>query len=165
MPHCGEACTENRTFLRRVARHLVKEHGISQFLDIGSGLPTASNVHEAAQEAGPGSRVVYADNDHIVAAHARALLANSGDGVLAVECDVRGPSRGAQDRAVAWCRSWRQAAALPNAAGKRFLAASGLSRSAGHGAGPGKTGQRGQARQALPSRTSRWRRALPAGGS
>jgi hypothetical protein len=48
IPHCGEACAENRAFLQRVVRHLVREHGISQFHDIGSGLPTTCNVHEVA---------------------------------------------------------------------------------------------------------------------
>src|SRR5690242_12251626 len=73
IPHCAVACQQNRDFLGRVVRALADE-GIRQFLDVGSGLPTRSNVHEIAQEAAPGARVVYADYDHVVVAHARALL-------------------------------------------------------------------------------------------
>ncbi|QUH02403.1 SAM-dependent methyltransferase [Saccharopolyspora erythraea] len=65
----------NRCFLRAAVRHLVGEAGIRQILDIGSGLPTAGNVHEIAQEAASDVRVVYVDNDPIVLAHGRALLA------------------------------------------------------------------------------------------
>src|SRR6266568_9227879 len=65
---------ENRAFLRRVVRYLARDAGISQFLDIGTGIPTSPNVHEIAQDADPQARVVYVDNDPIVLAHARALL-------------------------------------------------------------------------------------------
>ena len=65
---------ENRTFLGRVVRFLAAEAGIRQFLDIGTGLPTTHNVHEVAQAVAPSARVVYADNDPMVLAHARALL-------------------------------------------------------------------------------------------
>ena len=74
------AVRENRTFLGRAVRWLVREAGIRQFLDIGTGLPSASNVHEVAQAMALGCRVVYVDNDPIVLAHARALLASTPEG-------------------------------------------------------------------------------------
>ena len=64
----------NRAFLRRAVRYAA-EHGISQFLDIGSGIPTVGNVHEAAQQANPQACVVYVDSDPIAVAHSRAILA------------------------------------------------------------------------------------------
>jgi S-adenosyl methyltransferase len=64
----------NRAFLTRSVRYLASECGISQFLDIGTGLPAASNTHEVAQAADPAARVVYVDNDPVVLTHARALL-------------------------------------------------------------------------------------------
>ena len=71
------AVRENRAFLGRAVRYLAEEAGITQFLDIGTGLPSANNVHEVAQAANPEARVVYADNDPIVLAHARALRTRS----------------------------------------------------------------------------------------
>jgi len=71
---------ENRAFLGRAVRYLVAEAGIRQFLDIGTGLPSANNVHEVAQAEAPESRVVYVDNDPIVLAHARALLTSTPQG-------------------------------------------------------------------------------------
>ena len=67
--------------------------GIRQFLDIGSGLPTASNVHEIAQHSAPESRIVYADYDPVVVTHARALLEKGSPGVMAVEADLRDPGK------------------------------------------------------------------------
>ncbi len=69
--------TDNRAFLRRGVRHLVAEAGIRQFIDVGSGLPSAGNVHEVAHAIDPTVRVVYVDHDPIVLAHARALLADN----------------------------------------------------------------------------------------
>jgi SAM-dependent methyltransferase len=80
----------NRDFLGRAVRFLAAEQGIRQFLDIGTGLPTQQNVHEVAQAAAPGCRVVYVDYDPVVALHARALLANA-PGVAAIEHDLRDP--------------------------------------------------------------------------
>jgi hypothetical protein len=71
----------NRTFLARAVRYLTAEAGIRQFLDIGTGLPSANNTREVAQAVAPESRVVYVDNDPIVLAHARALLARFFDGL------------------------------------------------------------------------------------
>ncbi|MFJ4184786.1 SAM-dependent methyltransferase [Kitasatospora sp. NPDC089509] len=75
-PDIPQAARENRAFLRRAVRHCV-DAGVRQFIDIGSGLPARGNVHEVAQELAPDSRVVYIDNDPIVLAHGRALLADN----------------------------------------------------------------------------------------
>lgn len=80
---------DNRLFLSRAVGWLARQ-GIRQFLDIGSGLPTARNTHQVAQEGDPACRVVYADNDPAVVARAQALLA--GTGVAAVEADLRDPA-------------------------------------------------------------------------
>jgi SAM-dependent methyltransferase len=86
------AVRENRAFLGRAVKYLAGEAGISQFLDLGTGLPSANNVHEVAQAINPEARVVYADNDPIVLAHARALLASGPRGVTAyLDADVRNP--------------------------------------------------------------------------
>jgi hypothetical protein len=84
---------ENRKFLARVVTYLAGEAGIRQFLDIGTGLPTADNVHEVAQSVAPTARVVYADNDPLVLAHARALLTSSPEGRTAyIHADLRDPA-------------------------------------------------------------------------
>jgi hypothetical protein len=83
---------ENRRFLRRAVTYMVKEAGIRQFLDIGTGIPSADNVHEVAQSIAPESRVVYVDNDPIVLAHARRLLAGTPAGATAyIHADMREP--------------------------------------------------------------------------
>jgi hypothetical protein len=80
----------NRAFLARSVRYLAETAGIRQFLDIGTGLPTANNTHEVAQAVAPGSRIVYADNDPLVLAHARALLTSSPEGATAyLDADLR----------------------------------------------------------------------------
>ena len=82
----------NRAFLARAVRFLATEAGIRQFLDIGTGIPTANNTHEVAQAAAPTSRIVYVDNDPIVLAHARALLTSSPEGATSyLEADLREP--------------------------------------------------------------------------
>ncbi|MFC9976998.1 SAM-dependent methyltransferase [Spirillospora sp. NPDC127200] len=82
----------DRLFLGRAVRFLAGECGIDQFLDIGTGLPTADNTHEVAQRVNPACRVVYVDNDPLVLAHARALLAGSPEGVTSyVDGDVHDP--------------------------------------------------------------------------
>src|SRR5579864_1081231 len=83
-----------RAFLGRAVRYLVNEAGIRQFLDIGTGLPAADNTHEVAQRAAPESRIVYVDNDPMVLAHARALLASSPEGATAyIDADLRDADR------------------------------------------------------------------------
>ena len=74
LPNVRPASRMNRDFLARAVRYLVTECGIRQFLDIGTGIPSAGNTHEIAQAIAPQTRVVYVDNDPIVLAHARALL-------------------------------------------------------------------------------------------
>ncbi|MFI9819618.1 SAM-dependent methyltransferase [Streptomyces sp. NPDC052013] len=84
----------SRAFLRRNITYLVAEAGIRQFLDIGTGLPTADNTHEVAQRIAPETRIVYVDNDPMVLAHARALLYSTPEGATAyVDADVRDPER------------------------------------------------------------------------
>jgi S-adenosyl methyltransferase len=85
---------ENRAFMRRAVRYLAREAGISQFLDIGTGIPTSPNVHEIAQEANPRARITYVDNDPIVLAHARALLTSGPAGKTAyIDSDLRDVER------------------------------------------------------------------------
>ena len=81
---------ENRRFLARAVRYLSQECGIRQFLDVGSGLPTARNTHQIAQESDPSARVVYVDIDPIVAVHGHAILAD--DNTRIVTADMRKPS-------------------------------------------------------------------------
>jgi S-adenosyl methyltransferase len=82
----------NRAFLARAVRYLVTEAGIRQFLDIGTGLPTADNTHEVAQRLAPQARVVYVDNDPVVLVHAKALLASAPEGATDyIHADLRDP--------------------------------------------------------------------------
>ncbi|GAA2333598.1 SAM-dependent methyltransferase [Dactylosporangium salmoneum] len=91
-PAIRTAVVENRAFLRRAVRVLAQEHGIRQYLDIGTGIPTSPNLHEVAQRTDAGARVVYVDNDPIVLAHARALLTSAPEGATAyVDADLRDP--------------------------------------------------------------------------
>jgi SAM-dependent methyltransferase len=80
----------NRAFLGRAVRYLTAEAGIRQFLDLGTGLPTAQNTHQVAQALASDARIVYVDNDPMVLAHARALLTSTSDGATAyVPADIR----------------------------------------------------------------------------
>ncbi len=80
----------NRAFLARAVRYLAADAGIRQFLDIGTGIPSADNTHEVAQAAAPDSRIVYVDNDPIVLAHASALLAGTQEGATQyIDGDLR----------------------------------------------------------------------------
>ena len=80
----------NRAFLRRTVTYVAREAGIRQFLDIGTGIPSANNTHEVAQAVAPDSRVVYVDNDPVVLAHARALLTSSPGGATDyIDADLR----------------------------------------------------------------------------
>jgi SAM-dependent methyltransferase len=79
-PEIIDAVRANRRFLGRAVRYLVDQRGIRQFLDIGTGLPTADNTHEVAQASAPDARIVYVDNDPVVLAHARALLIGTPSG-------------------------------------------------------------------------------------
>jgi O-methyltransferase involved in polyketide biosynthesis len=91
-PKTVESARSCRAFLTRVVRYLAAEAGIRQFLDLGSGLPSAQNVHEVAQAIAPDSRVVYVDCDPVVMLHARALLKSSPAGATAyIQADLRQP--------------------------------------------------------------------------
>src|ERR1700722_12181685 len=82
----------NRAYLGRVVRYLASVAGIRQFLDLGTGLPSFDNTHEVAQRVALESRIVYVDNDPIVIAHARAMLASSREGETAcLNADIRDP--------------------------------------------------------------------------
>ncbi|XVS60705.1 SAM-dependent methyltransferase [Actinosynnema sp. CA-299493] len=89
LPGARDLVRLNRSFLRRAVTHLA-ERGVRQFLDIGSGIPTAGNVHEIAQEVSPDCRVVYVDKDPVAIAHSRLLLADNGN-AAAVQADLREP--------------------------------------------------------------------------
>jgi len=91
----------NRGFLLRAVRFMA-QHGISQYLDLGSGLPTSPSVHEVAREIIPDARVVYVDHDPIVVAHNDALLATR-DGVITIRADVRDPDAVLAEEALAKC--------------------------------------------------------------
>lgn len=92
-PSIRTGARENRAFLGRAVRFLTAEAGVRQFLDIGTGLPTTANVHEVAQRIAPEARVVYADNDPLVLAHARALLTSAPEGRTAyLHADLRNPA-------------------------------------------------------------------------
>ncbi|SIO88016.1 SAM-dependent methyltransferase [Nocardiopsis sp. JB363] len=93
LPMIGEMAVQNRAFLRRTIRFLAQERGLRQFLDVGTGLPTADNTHQVAQSVAPDSRVVYVDHDPLVLAHARALLDSDPEGRTAyVDADLRDPA-------------------------------------------------------------------------
>ncbi|WP_285728830.1 SAM-dependent methyltransferase [Nocardiopsis sp. ATB16-24] len=92
LPMIGEMAVQNRAFLRRTVRFLAVERGIRQFLDVGTGLPTADNTHQVAQSVAPDSRIVYVDHDPLVLTHARALLTSTPEGRTDyVEADLRDP--------------------------------------------------------------------------
>ncbi len=89
LPNAAAVARANRTFLAAAVRHVARE-GIAQYLDIGAGLPTSPSVHECARAIVPGARVAYVDNDPVAVRHAQALLA-TGEGVIAIEGEVRQP--------------------------------------------------------------------------
>ncbi len=80
IPTISDMAKANRAFLDRAVRYLAGEVGIRQFLDVGTGIPTAPNVHQVAQGIEPSARVLYVDNDPLVLAHARALMSSTAQG-------------------------------------------------------------------------------------
>ena len=93
-PAIVEVAQAQRRFLKQAVTLLAGDVGIRQFLDIGTGLPTADNTHEVAQRVAPDSRIVYVDNDPLVLTHARALLTTSAEGATAyIDSDVQDPQR------------------------------------------------------------------------
>lgn len=92
-PKTVQSARACRGYLKRAVRYLAVEAGVRQFLDLGSGLPSANNVHEVAQRAAPDSRVVYVDSDPVVLLHARALLRGAAEGATGyIEADLRDPA-------------------------------------------------------------------------
>ena len=89
-PDMAGIVRDNRSFIGRVVRYLADEAGIRQFIDLGGGLPTQTNVHEMAQRIAPDARVAYIDNDPVVWSHGQALLAHGGQ-VAMVRADLREP--------------------------------------------------------------------------
>jgi hypothetical protein len=93
-PQILDIARAQRAFLVRTVEYLVREAGIRQFLDVGTGLPTADNTHEVAQRIAPETRIVYVDNDPIVLAHAEALLTSVHEGATAyIDADIRDPEK------------------------------------------------------------------------
>ncbi|WP_438803129.1 SAM-dependent methyltransferase [Frankia gtarii] len=93
-PNSRIVVRQNRLFMTRTTRYLAAELGVRQFLDIGTGIPTSPNLHEVAQNVAPDARIVYTDNDPIVLAHARALLASTPQGRTAyIDADLRDTRR------------------------------------------------------------------------
>ncbi|WP_438872154.1 SAM-dependent methyltransferase [Paractinoplanes rishiriensis] len=94
LPDIVASARADRAFLKRAVTHLVLDCGIRQFLDVGTGLPTADNTHEVAQTLDPECRIVYCDNDPLVLAHARALLTSTPSGATAyIDADARDTGR------------------------------------------------------------------------
>ncbi|MGF7238672.1 MAG: SAM-dependent methyltransferase [Frankia sp.] len=91
-PHLPISMRANRNFMARLTHQVATEHGIRQFLDVGTGLPTSPNLHEVAQRVTPDARVLYVDNDPIVLVHARALLTSTPEGRTAyLDADLLDP--------------------------------------------------------------------------
>jgi O-methyltransferase involved in polyketide biosynthesis len=92
-PGIMDIARSSRSFLTRSIRYLAEGAGIRQFLDVGTGLPTADNTHQVAQKIAPEARIVYVDNDPLVLAHARALLTSTPEGATAyIHADLRDPA-------------------------------------------------------------------------
>ncbi|RNL80774.1 SAM-dependent methyltransferase [Halostreptopolyspora alba] len=91
-PHMYAIARASRAFLVRTVTHLAGTAGVRQFLDVGTGMPTANNTHEVAQAVAPESRVVYVDHDPLVLTHARALLVGTPEGATDyIDADLRDP--------------------------------------------------------------------------
>ncbi|GFH36356.1 SAM-dependent methyltransferase [Streptomyces pacificus] len=110
-PGLVDVARTSRHFLGRAVRHLAGEQGVRQFLDIGTGLPTADNTHEVAQRVAPDARIVYVDNDPLVLTHARALLTSTPEGATAyIDADMYDPD--AVLEAAAECLDFSEPVAL-----------------------------------------------------
>ena len=117
-----DAAKANRAFLHRAVRYCAEQHGIRQFLDIGTGLPTANNTHEVAQRVDPECRIVYVDNDPLVLTHARALLTSTREGRTAyIDADLRDPGKILADNDLANTLDMREPVALMLVAVLHFI--------------------------------------------
>jgi SAM-dependent methyltransferase len=121
-PEVRDMARANRAFMQRAVRFLAGEAGIRQFIDIGTGIPSAGNVHEVAGQAAPGAKVVYVDNDPIVHVHANALLTGSGTTAI-VLADLRDPGAILAHPKVGELIDFRQPVALLLVAILHFIAA------------------------------------------
>ncbi|MFB7982615.1 SAM-dependent methyltransferase [Streptomyces vinaceus] len=110
-PEAADLAVENRAFLIRVCRFLAGQAGITQYLDCGSGLPTAENTHQVVQRVNPGARIVYVDNDPLVLTHSRALLDGNESAVITAE-DIFEPERLLGNALVRSHLDWDQPIAL-----------------------------------------------------
>jgi S-adenosyl methyltransferase len=99
MPTLPAILRANRSFLRRAVRYFV-EQGVTQFLDLGSGVPTVGNVHEVAQAIDPQARIVYVDIDPVAVAHSQAILTGN-DRAAVIHADLRRPEQVFNDPAAA----------------------------------------------------------------
>jgi hypothetical protein len=100
LPGIVEMARDQRAFLARAVRYLAGEVGIRQFLDIGTGLPTANNTHQVAQAVAPECRIVYVDNDPLILTHARALLVSTPQGATDyLDADLHEPDKILRDAA------------------------------------------------------------------
>ena len=112
MPSARKMVRANRAFLGRAVRYLVAEAGVRQFLDVGTGIPTAGNTHEVAQATAPESRIVFGTTTPIVLAHARALMTSDPAGATAfMRADLRDPGTILDDPALR--RTWTSASRSP----------------------------------------------------
>jgi hypothetical protein len=92
-PDITVVARSSRAFLKRAVTHLIRDAGIRQFLDVGTGMPTAENTHQVAQAAAPEARIVYVDNDPLVLAHARTLLTGTSEGATEyLDADLSEPA-------------------------------------------------------------------------
>ncbi|MEV7278720.1 SAM-dependent methyltransferase [Streptomyces sp. NPDC093111] len=110
-PEARDLAVENRNFLIRACRFLAGQTDVTQYLDCGSGLPTAENVHQVVQRATPDARVVYVDNDPVVLAHGRALLEENAHTVFVAE-DIFEPERLLENAVVRSALDWSRPIAL-----------------------------------------------------
>jgi hypothetical protein len=120
-PNARAIARANRAFLGRAVRFLAAEAGIRQFLDIGSGIPTQNNVHQVAQDAAPGARVVYADVDDVAVAHSKLLLDGQADAAV-IQADLRDPARILADPETQLLLDFTQPVAVLLAAVLHFIA-------------------------------------------
>ena len=105
---CATGCARTGPSSGRTVRYLAAKAGIRQFLDLGTGIPSADNTHEVAQGVAPDSRVVYVDNDPIVLRHAQALMRGTREGAtIYIEADLRDPGRSWSRRRRRWTSASR----------------------------------------------------------
>jgi len=119
-PNVRAIMRANRAFLGRAVRFLAAEAGISQFLDIGSGIPTEQNVHEVAHDVAPGTRVMYVDNDNVAVAHSRLILEGNPN-VAVIQADLREPAKILDDPATQLLIDFSQPVAVLLAAVLHFI--------------------------------------------